>query len=452
MTIGARNIILVANEVSEKTGSLKLVNGLTKRVAGDEFDEWKKLDGHSFTIGFLIESLRTNDEEYIKLYGSRPVKDATSSNISKGKGFTSEVFRYVVSFVDSVSESDVYTTVLKIPSTAAIERGKKDASAKSFIEKKAINFARFHVTEMEFYNNLAPTLDIPLIKVFKTLPWVIGESEGVLHMEDITGKAEFVGFAHTLNISQIKEIVRHLAHMHKICLTSDENHQKLWKGKYNENYHVFGTIVRKTGDYERFLDICGDRDFFEPLLKKYRKFGSSTDYNTYAFAQSWKDLDLQSVFVHGDFYAGNIMWKLDEHGNSTNQLAAIFDWQVVHEGSPMADIARMLATSVDGYIRRQAETFIIEFYYDLLKKEMEEAGKSCPYTVEQLKKAYNYIFLCQCYGVTLLTAFYHRCIEEENHRIKKAKVDNLIIRCKHALEDMDKHLTGSMKHVFEKFG
>ena len=57
--------------------SFKTVNGLTKKVKGDVFDDWMRLAGHSFTAGFVIESLRNNDEVYKKLHGDRPVKDVS---------------------------------------------------------------------------------------------------------------------------------------------------------------------------------------------------------------------------------------------------------------------------------------------------------------------------------------------------------------------------------------
>ena len=62
-------------EPRNKLKTLKPVNGLTKKIPGDIFDEWKSLYGYTFTVGFLVESLRTNDEEYKKLHGNRPVKD-----------------------------------------------------------------------------------------------------------------------------------------------------------------------------------------------------------------------------------------------------------------------------------------------------------------------------------------------------------------------------------------
>ena len=61
----------------KKYPSFKSVNELTKKIAGDLFDEWKTLCGHSFTAGFVVESLRTNDEVYIELHKNRTIKDVS---------------------------------------------------------------------------------------------------------------------------------------------------------------------------------------------------------------------------------------------------------------------------------------------------------------------------------------------------------------------------------------
>lgn len=193
-------------------------------------------------------------------------------------------------------------------------------------------------------------------------------------------------------------------------------------------------------------------DFFEPLLKKYKKFGSSTDYNEYVCCQSWKDQDIEPVLVHGDLHPANIMWKLDEYSNPASKLAAIFDWQTIYEGSPMTDIARLLITSVDGCIRRNVEEFIFQFYHDLLEKEMKEAGKACPYTTEQLRMSYNYNILTQCYAIASFVVICHDHLKHGSEDVHKARVDTVILRCRHSFEDMDRLLSGPMKHVFEKYG
>ena len=160
---------------------------------------------------------------------------------------------------------------------------------------------------------------------------------------------------------------------------------------------------------------------------------------------------MSPVVVHGDFHLGNIMWKLGENEEMTNEIYAIYDWQICHEGSPMADLARLLVFCSDGGTRRQVEEFIFDFYHGQLEREMKEAGKSCPYTVDQIRKAYSYMYLSQCYRLMLLPNLLKEVFKEESPRVKQAKTDIAILRCRHGLEDMDMLLSGEMKDVYEKF-
>ena len=180
--------------------------------------------------------------------------------MGKGKGYCSIVLRCTVLFVEPVSESDSYTTILKIPGTERFDE--LNAEIENFYgcnDKNIENFVFFHQAEVDFYNNLVNALEIPYPRVFKALPWVPGEYQGVLHMEDMTEKGVTTGFYPSVNIAQIKEVVKHLAHMHKCVLTADENYQKLWKGKYDRSPAMYASIALKAGECELFLDICKNR-------------------------------------------------------------------------------------------------------------------------------------------------------------------------------------------------
>ena len=146
------------------------------------------------------------------------------------------------------------------------------------------------------------------------------------------------------------------------------------------------------------------------------------------------------------------MWKLDKNNEPTNEVAVFMDWQIIHEGSPMADLARLTVNSADGAVRREAEEFIIKFYHELLEKEMKEAGKTCPYTVGQLEQAYNYMFLTQVYGAVMFATINKEYYSADSPSLGEAKMDTMLLRCKHLLEDMDRLLSGPMKHVLERFG
>ena len=49
------------------------------------------------------------------------------------------------------------------------------------------------------------------------------------------------------------------------------------------------------------------------------------------------------------------MWKPDKNNATTNEAVTFLDWQIIHEGSPMADFARLIVNSADGAVRREAE-------------------------------------------------------------------------------------------------
>ena len=184
----------------------------------------------------------------------------TVNTNNKARGLMSEILYCVVSFVNSASESDVYTTVLKIPSISSLKEAQENLTMKFDLDDKFINdVVKMHNSEVGFYNDLVSTFDIPHIKVFKALPWVVGEAEGVLHMEDMTGKGELWELAHTFNLSQIREITRYLVHVHTMCLTSDENHQQLWKERFSKDQCVMNKFTKMNEDYEPFLKICGDK-------------------------------------------------------------------------------------------------------------------------------------------------------------------------------------------------
>uniref|UniRef100_A0A914YN34 Uncharacterized protein n=1 Tax=Panagrolaimus superbus TaxID=310955 RepID=A0A914YN34_9BILA len=213
----------------------------------DTFDSTKKLAGHSFTSGWLLNSLRENDKLYSQLFGNRLVKDITAFDVSGGKGFLSIVLRCTVFFVDSVNDTDdVYTTILKIPGF--------DSFKNDFLtDQLRTIFTEFHKSECDFYNILAPILDGPTPTVFKTVEWILDESEGCIHMEDLTMRGRTMTYFETVNLAQIKCLIQHLAHMHKNILCSDT---KIWKEKH---------LKSSTGFIE-VLDMMNES--VEVLLKK----------------------------------------------------------------------------------------------------------------------------------------------------------------------------------------
>jgi hypothetical protein len=190
----------------------------------------ESINGHTITIGWLLESLRENDKTFQKLHGHRSVKEVIANDVSGGQGVMSEILRCTLTFTDSIDCSDVYTTVLKIPGTLALFKA-SDSNDKDneLMEKMAESIISIHQSECKFYNILAPILDVPIPKVYKTHDWIFGKQTGCIHMEDLTNRGKTLLFFDDINLSQVKNVTKHLVHMHKNILECDP---VIWKDKH----------------------------------------------------------------------------------------------------------------------------------------------------------------------------------------------------------------------------
>ncbi|KAE9546595.1 hypothetical protein FO519_010193 [Halicephalobus sp. NKZ332] len=211
------------------------------RISGESVNYSKLLDGTTYTAGWVLESLRTNDPVFKEEFGSRKVKDITSYDISEGRGFFSVVLKCTVIFEDSVDEDDVYSTILKVPVFLSFNKNNPKGTDLIEVDKLKEDAIRYHKLESGFYEDVVPYLNnFPTPKVFKTVKWILNQQEGCIHMEDLTPKGKVLKYFDSLNITQIKNIIGHLARMHKQLWTMD---QQIWRGKFIENQTNFAEIM-----------------------------------------------------------------------------------------------------------------------------------------------------------------------------------------------------------------
>jgi hypothetical protein len=310
-------------------------------------------------------------------------------------------------------------------------------------------FVETHSAECNFYNNLAPIFDVPFPKVYQTLEWIIGKQDGCIHMEDLTKKGKVLAFYEDINLTQIKNVIKHLAHMHKNVLTMDS---KIWEGKYLSNpdglNHFIDMLVPTI---VTFKEKCKRKDAFNPIFKKLDHLIRNKDFYQYGLSKINEDIKLKKIIVHGDLHLGNIVWAVNNHGEIKNEVAAIIDWQIMYEGSPMNDLARFLSMCTSGIVRRQAEIFAIDFYLECITKEFNGDSSKVPYTREELQISYNYVFMCHILflisgGILLVS------VEKDEEKFREACWDKIELKILMACEDAIKLLDGEMKDLFEMFG
>lgn len=236
---------------------------MATNVEKDIVDLSKSINGHTFTNGWLLDSLRAHDDMFIKLHGKRSVKDVSkimclflyslilifrSLLPLSLKGL--DLYLCKITFTDSKNDDDYYSTILKVPTLKELEKVQGELD-----ESYAERMTTVHKSECNFYQNFAKILNIPMPKVFKMVECIFtANQEGCIHMEDISRRGKCISHFESVNLSQVKSFIRNLAHMHKniLCATDLE-----WRGKYLKNATLFGDFVESVDMFiEDFLKKC----------------------------------------------------------------------------------------------------------------------------------------------------------------------------------------------------
>uniref|UniRef100_A0AC34FNB7 CHK kinase-like domain-containing protein n=1 Tax=Panagrolaimus sp. ES5 TaxID=591445 RepID=A0AC34FNB7_9BILA len=406
-----------------------------------EFSKKEKLCDSDFTIEWLLDSLIKNDKEFTKEHGHRKISNVSARDISGGKGMFSIVLKCKLSFEDSKDENDIYTTILKIPATDAWEmasQGKQKIEDISFAGKPlAEGIVDMHKTECDFYDIIGKHVSEILPRVFKTQEWKIGEHQGCLHMEDLSKSGKNLDFYNSLSHGQLKNIVQRLAYFHKNIIFLDE---KIWKGKFLSQKRAFIEVMPTVTEFSlKFLEMSKKTTALQEIYynPKIQKIISSVKFVEYALLQSHRDIGIPDLLVHADLWSSNIIFVADKDGNATDEILAILDWQVVHEGNMLLDFVRLMLNSLDGDIRREAELYIFDFYIDQLNKYLATVGKKAPYSVEQVKKAYEYLFLGHCAHTVMMPGaiLSSKIVKNGEEKAQEARIDKCALRALHVLED-----------------
>ena len=121
----------------------------------------------------------------------------------------------------------------------------------------------------------------------------------------------------------------------------------------------------------------------------------------------------------------------------SDEIAVLLDWQVAHEGNFLIDFVRLLMHSCDGDVRREIETYIFDYYVDCLSEELKKEGESPPFTANQMKEAYQYLFLAHCiHHIMVYSLIYQtRTVKDNEVDIEAARRDRCELRGLHIFED-----------------
>jgi hypothetical protein len=80
----------------------------------------------------------------------------------------------------------------------------------------------------------------------------------------------------------------------------------------------------------------------------------------------------------------NILFCTDQNGQTTSEIKAILDWQLIFGGNPFIDLCRFLIGAVDAEIRQHADYIAFDVYYSELKRLYVQNGQQPPFSRDQV--------------------------------------------------------------------
>ncbi|KAK0407804.1 hypothetical protein QR680_003602 [Steinernema hermaphroditum] len=333
--------------------------------------------GSDMNLEKLMEILAKNDRSYTLGTDPSKLKGIPSEKcISAGKGFSSKIYRILLE-----ADDGSHSVLVKI---AGPQKMRHDDNDEVDLDKLEM-IASVHNREVAFYEfakNNVPD-DLLLVKYFHGTQMNVADGmQGLIVMEDLTGKmmkeyklGQGVGVNAVLSIFDTLAVlqVRSLLHQEQIKEQFQHNSKAL-HAIHSYVVYCCKELEKRNLPWftENISDKCqanADPSNARQLLSPDAKYG-----------------DLGHVLVHGDLWPNNMIWQ----GNGGKpDLLAICDWQCTHAGNYTADIAAVMAVSMDGDNRRANEENMLGFYTKQMNKNLEKHGICTRLNLDTVRASYK---------------------------------------------------------------
>ncbi|KAI1718279.1 ecdysteroid kinase domain-containing protein [Ditylenchus destructor] len=399
--------------------------------------------------GFIIEKLLDGSDQFREIMQGSKIKSMNGKDICGTNGFTSQINLISIELHNENGHSSnkhKFSAILKAVSPKRIEDifknfvnvetdGEADNGKTEQMEKMKNQMCLVHNKECDFYTlfgnvskEVMPMPDIYYLQksdAEKNIP-------GVLLMEDLTESSCLGPLYEGLNVQQVKTVVHHLAAFHHFLLCeTDANWREIFsKSVFEKAEDTEDAFGEDFGDGMIDKIIEWKKDYFEIPLGKLKNVVKPKQMG-YCFKECVKDLGLPELLMHGDLWTNNVLWDKKADGSPPEKVAAFIDWQLLSTGNLAVDIARFVVIGCEPEVRKELDSFILEYYYDEFSRRMHESGKSVGYSIEQLRKAYDYAFIIQASMLSFMAKLFDQMKEGES----KDNIEIFTKRAKIAAED-----------------
>ena len=311
------------------------------------------------TVEWLNEVLHENG-----FLGNNNIASLKHEVIGVGEGYTGDIARILLTY-DNDSQQLPSKIIAKLPTSFEPLR------------TKCLQLG-IYAREIQFYKEIAPSSPIRIPNCY----FNDMDSENdkyVLLMEDCSKYSQPDFELEGINYEQAKAITLAIA----------EFHARWWNDTKLSSFSTLDQPIdavseNTTNDFRMMWEICSANEDFK---QSFPEGGYEVGKQQYEKFHLLKDAYPKNklTIIHSDLRADNVYFD----NNDNERPVIVYDWAMTMVWRGVADISRLLGTSIDTDLRRDIEKDLIQWYHNRLI----ESGVS-DYSYKECWEDYLMGYLC----------------------------------------------------------